>query len=318
MFKNSRLPWLSLFLLVVGAASFSITHAQNANPPLASYQAKFQTANIPRNGFDLYYRSLGSGQPVLILSGGPGDDCDYMLPVAADVAKYARAILPEQRGTGRSLPPQVNSNTVNLALYLADYEALRVHLKIKQWTVVGHSAGGLLAMYYAAAYPQRIRKLVLLDSAPVASQLLGAFQDNILDRLSTQERIRLASLEKSNSSANQNAIARLEAEALFFNRNVGDQLAAELSGAWHSNVGHLLGAEITPPGYDLRPRFKNLTIPVLVLNGRQDPMDPFMASETSAAFKHSTLKFIDRAGHFPWFEQPTQFDQVLRNFLESN
>jgi proline iminopeptidase len=68
-------------------------------------------------------------------------------------------------------------------------------------------------------------------------------------------------------------------------------------------VGHLLGPEITAPGYDLRPRLKAFDRPVLVLNGRQDPMDPRMAYETSAAFSHSTLLFVDRAGHFPWFDQ---------------
>jgi hypothetical protein len=58
-------------------------------------------------------------------------------------------------------------------------------------------------------------------------------------------------------------------------------------------VGHLLGPEITAPGYDLRPRLKAFDRPVLVLNGRQDPMDPRMAYETSAAFSRSTLLFVD-------------------------
>jgi pimeloyl-ACP methyl ester carboxylesterase len=46
-------------------------------------------------------------------------------------------------------------------------------------------------------------------------------------------------------------------------------------------------------------------------------MDPLMAYETSAAFRHSTLLFIDRAGHFPWFDQPKEFDKGLGDFLRS-
>lgn len=119
-------------------------------------------------------------------------------------------------------------------------------------------------------------------------------------------------------------MAELESKALFFDRKMGAQMAAELSGAWHSDVGHLLGPEITAPGYDLRPRLASFDRTVLVLNGRQDPMDPVMAYETNAAFKHSTLRFIDRvrsaerlrlAGHFPWFDQPAEFDKVLTNFM---
>jgi hypothetical protein len=53
---------------------------------------------------------------LFILSGDPGDDCDYMLPVASEIAQYADAILLEQRGTGRAndsplvLPDRSSSN----------------------------------------------------------------------------------------------------------------------------------------------------------------------------------------------------------------
>lgn len=317
MFKVYRLPWIPLFSLAVCAALVGSAHAQNTPSPLAGYENQFNTEKVPRGGFDLYYRSLGAGEPVLILSGGPGDDCDYMLPVASEIAKYAHAILLEQRGTGRSLPPRMDKSTIDLALYLDDFEALRAHLNVQRWTVVGHSAGGILAMDYAAAFPDRVDKIILLDTAPVAFQYLTAFQDNVLDRLSLEDRDQLATLEKADSPQSRAAMAELEAKALFFDRKTGEQLAGELSSAWHADVGHLLGPEITAPGYDLRPRLKNFDRPVLVLNGRQDPMDPLMAYETSAAFRHSTLLFIDRAGHFPWFDEPKEFDKDLGDFLKS-
>jgi proline iminopeptidase len=312
----SSLPWISLFSLALSAALVVSAPAQNTPSLLAGYDAQFKTEKVPRDGFELYYRSLGAGEPVLILSGGPGDDCDYMLPVASDIAKYAHAILLEQRGTGRSLLTQVNKSTVNLARSLEDFEALRKQLKVQRWTVVGHSAGGILAMNYAAAYPDSVDKVILLDTAPVAFQYLTAFEDNILDRLSPEDRDQLATLEKTDSPESRVAIAKLEAKGLFFDRKIGERLAGELSSAWHADVGHLLGPEITAPGYDLRPRLKKFDHPVLVLNGRQDPMDPRMAYETSGAFSHSTLLFIDRAGHFPWFDQPKEFDKDLGDFLK--
>jgi proline iminopeptidase len=316
LFKRCRLPWTPFFSLAVFAVLVGVAHAQNTPSPLAAYKNQFTTEKISRDGFDLYYRSLGAGEPILILSGGPGDDCDYMLPVASEIAKYAHAILLEQRGTGRSLPPRIDKSTISLATYLEDFEALREHLHVQRWTVVGHSAGGILAMDYAAAFPDRVDELILLDTAPVAFQYLTAFEDNVLDRLSPEDRDRLATLEKTDSPQSRAAIAALESKALFFDRKLGEQLAAELSSAWHADIGHLLGPEITAPGYDLRPRLKTFDRPVLVLHGRQDPMDPWMAEETSAAFKHSTLLFIDRAGHFPWFDQPKEFDKDIADFLQ--
>jgi proline iminopeptidase len=316
--KQYRLHWIPLFFcFAVSLALAGDAYGQSAPSLLAPYGDRFQTERISRDGFDLYYRSLGAGDAVLLLSGGPGDDCDYLLPVASEVAKYAHAILLEQRGTGRSLPPRIDRSTINLTLSLADMESLREHLNVKRWTVIGHSAGGVLAMDYAAAYPERIDKLILLDSAPVAFEYLTAFEDNMLDRLSPEDRERLAALEKLNVPESRAEMVKLQADGLFFDRKVGDQLAGELSHAWHANVGHLLGPEITAPGYDLRPRLKHFDRPVLILHGRQDPMDPWMAYQTSAAFSHSTLHFINRAGHFPWFDQPKEFNAVLDGFLQS-
>jgi proline iminopeptidase len=298
----------------------SVYPASARNLKQTSLQAiavdKFQESKIRRDGFDLYYRTAGSGRPVLVLSGGPGDDCDYMVPVALEAAKFGEAILLEQRGTGRSVPPTLDKTTINLATYLGDMEAVRVQLNVERWTIIGHSAGGLLAMYYAAAYPDRVDKLILLDSAPIASEFLKSFQANILDRLSPEDRDRLAVLEKSSAPGAQAEMAQINAEALFFDRQVGAQVAATMRNAWHSEVGRLLGNEISAPGYDLRQRLKGFSRPVLVLNGRQDPMDPLMAYETSAGFKNSTLRFIDRAGHMPWFEQQKQFADAIDDFLK--
>ena len=69
---------LVLSLLMTGSIG-----AQNANTSLAANADQFQTGKASRDGFDLYFRSAGTGDPVLILSGGRGDDCDYMLSVAA-------------------------------------------------------------------------------------------------------------------------------------------------------------------------------------------------------------------------------------------
>jgi proline iminopeptidase len=71
-------------------------------------------AKISREGLDLWYRTYGSGRSVLALSGGPGLDCDYVEPVAQELAKKSRAVFVELRGTGRSCPPVVDAETVSV------------------------------------------------------------------------------------------------------------------------------------------------------------------------------------------------------------
>ena len=154
-------------------------------------------------------------------------------------------------------------------------------------------------MRYAIASPEHVSQLVLLDSAPVSFNALAAFDDNITDRLQTADRTKLEALQNQSSSAARADAAELQSQALFFNRELGSQMAKELSAACYSDVGHLRGQEITPPNYNLHSQLRAYQGRVLVINGRQDPMDPSMAYETKLAFQHSTLRSFNRAGHFP-------------------
>jgi proline iminopeptidase len=262
---------------------------------------------VARPGFDLYYRVSGAGRPVVILSGGPGFDCDYMTPVASEIAKSNQAILVELRGTGRSRPPLISPETTNLQSYLEDLEALRTQLKLERWTVLGHSAGGLLAMHYAAAHPERVDRLVLVGSAPIAAEFMDAYRDNLELRLGPE------AVQSSDPAGFQRILP-----AFFFDREKGAAFATGFPpGQLHVDVSQLLGAEMMRPGADLRPQLKNFVRPALLVNGRQDPIDARMAYETHLALKGSQLQFINRCGHFPWVEQPQKFFEIVGKFLES-
>jgi proline iminopeptidase len=310
--RKAQLGILCVLLCDVAPGQQPVQPTRETSPVTAG----FQDGEVPRGVFDLYYRTGGAGQPVLLLSGGPGLDCDYMVPIALDVAKSSQAILVELRGTGRSRPPVINHDTVNLAKYIEDLEALRSQLGLEHWTVLGHSSGGLLAMYYTAAHPDRVVKLILIDSVPVAFEFLDAMLDNILMRLGPNEVQELESLQRAGSP--EPATMKVLLPGYFFDRNVGTRTAAEFAAhAYrHADVARLLGGDMTLPGYDLRPVLKGFENPVLILNGRQDPMDPRMAYETHFALKNSTVHFINRSGHFPWTEQPGEFYEIVHSFLK--
>jgi proline iminopeptidase len=275
---------------------------------------------VARNGFDLYYREAGTGHPVVLLSGGPGFDCDYLAPVAHELAKSSRAILVELRGTGRSRPQIISRETINVNAYLDDLEALRAHLKLERWTVLGHSTGGVLAMYYAAAHPDRVDSLVLVGSAPVAVEFLDALMDNLMMRLSPERRNALATLNQptGNSAVRDRAAEgmKIMLPAYFFDPAKATKFAA-LFGAemLQSDVNQLLSMEMLRPGADLRPQLKDFSRPALLVYGRQDPLDARVAYETHLALKNSRLEFINRCGHFPWVEQPEQFYKIVEEFL---
>jgi proline iminopeptidase len=274
-----------------------------------TWAADVREGKVERSGFDLYYRLAGQGEPLLLLSGGPGYDCDYLEPVARELSSSYRTILVELRGTGRSLPSPVNRETVNLKLYLADLEALRESLKIERWTLLGHSAGANLAMNYAIAFPNHVAALILADSGPVQSAALGAVFDNVFLRLTPEQ----------GAAAKKTPSPQTMLPGYFYDRGKAQaMIAAYRPESFHADIGELLAADEMAPEMDLRPALQRLSLPALVLAGRQDPMDPAIQYEIHLALKGSRLVLLDRCGHFAWLEQPEAFYRAIRKFLSES
>ena len=118
------------------------------------------------DGNAVYWETVGAetGVPALYLHGGPGGGCGTGARRYFDPAHY-RAVLFDQRGCGRSTPladnPQVELATNTTAALVTDIEALRAHLGIDRWVVVGVSWGVTLGLVYAQAHPERVRAMVL-------------------------------------------------------------------------------------------------------------------------------------------------------------
>ena len=67
----------------------------------------------------------------------------------------------------------INNSTVTLDKMVADIEAIRNHLKIQQWVVMGHSFGGMMASYYATKHPENIQGIIFSSSGGVDMSLFS-------------------------------------------------------------------------------------------------------------------------------------------------
>src|SRR5579863_9270303 len=105
-----------------------------------------QEGTVPRDGVTLYYRTEGSGRPIVFLSGGPGLEIGYLIPAAQLFPSGYQHVFLEQRGTGRSRPAKLTNQNISLRLLVEDIEALRTGLKVDRLLLAGHSWGGMLGM----------------------------------------------------------------------------------------------------------------------------------------------------------------------------
>ena len=116
------------------------------------------------DGTKLAFRRAGAGRPLVCLPGGPGRTPGYLGDLGG-LGGGRELILPDTRGTGESAVP-ADPATYRCDRLARDVEALRAELGLERIDLLGHSAGGNVALRYAAAYPERIGHLVLLSPGP--------------------------------------------------------------------------------------------------------------------------------------------------------
>jgi len=280
-----------------------------------------EDGSFTRDGVVLHYRTVGSGAPVVLLSGGPGFEVDYLLPVGDFLpASYQRVFL-EQRGTGRSRV-ELTSDTMTIRNVVEDLEGLRVHLKQERLFLVGHSWGGMLAMAYAAAHPDRIDRMILIGPGGPTLEFTQWFPDNIRMRLRPEdleaERRWDDAAEKHGVDPDKAALEGIRAitPGYFFDREKGLAFAKQLTdGMVHAKVNTLLFDDMAKH-YDSRPGLQRLDRPVLIVQGHQDPVGDKTAEDIHAALKTSVLTYINKCGHFPWLEQPEMLRTAISEFLK--
>lgn len=270
------------------------------------------TAHVAAAGADrIAYRSCGQGAPVLIVPGGPGLDADYIAPLADMVARLGRrAVLIEPRGTGRSRAALGYGSGLTVAGSVADVEAVRRAIGADRVALIGHSFGGGVVQAYAAAHPDRVARLVLLDSvgpdmAPAATPL-----DNWRARLSATE---LAAYDAARARGDRRAAMRIKFLGSFVHRDRGQRFVAAL----RDEAMHL---DIAPLSDDYQRHFavrgSALRAPVMIVTGAQDWIrghEPALRRTYPAA----RLIEIDAAGHFPWADAPAATERALRQALNA-
>jgi pimeloyl-ACP methyl ester carboxylesterase len=125
------------------------------------------------NGFAMHYVDVGSGDPVVLLHGDPtwGYLYRHFIP---PLAQHARCIVPDHMGMGKSEVPQDHS-LYHLKQHIANLETLLLHLDLHDITLVLHDWGGPVGLGFATRHPERIKRLVIMNTWACASWPGGSF-----------------------------------------------------------------------------------------------------------------------------------------------
>jgi pimeloyl-ACP methyl ester carboxylesterase len=126
------------------------------------FPVSFRIQDLETEGATLHVRVGGDGPGVVLLHGF-GDTGDMWAPLAAELANTHTVVVPDLRGMGLSSHPTDGYDKKTQA---ADIRAILDQLDLDHTAVVGHDIGTMVAYAYAARYPDKTDKLVVMD-APV-------------------------------------------------------------------------------------------------------------------------------------------------------
>ncbi len=257
---------------------------------------------------DIFIEDKGTGKPVVILSGGPGLNPNYVYPIHENLSANFRSIILHQRGTGKTVMAKIDSTTLSLEKYIEDLEALRVKLKVDKLILIGQSWGGMLSMEYCSRYPEKVEKLVLVGSGSPSMNFASYFSDNINGRLLPEDLVEKPGMKRiwpgyfydrasAMASKASTDFTKLSGQPGINKIMVGDYAAKEKQRL--ANLGNYKGE-------------------AYVIQGHQDPVG-FAAYEIKSAIPQAKLLFVSQSGHFPWLEKETtqkQFFEYLNKSLQ--
>ena len=266
---------------------------------------------VPTENVTLFVRIAGdpsSGNVLISINGGPGQSSAYMSSLDRLAGEDFAVVIYDQRGTGQSTEP---SNGYGLAEYAADLEAVRQAVGAKKVHIFGHSWGGIIAMRYAAAYPQNVRSIILMGSGPPTREATLAGQALLNERITI---LHEQGIIAQPQPGNMKDLIESILPAYFSDPKfpVPDELKnTDFNALTYQQTLAALG------DWDLSVDAAGLTHSVLFLWGVDDPFGLPMAEATKNALSSAEVEFavLQECGHY-WHECDDTFFSHVRAFLK--
>jgi proline-specific peptidase len=291
------------------------------SPAARRHDGSWRGAGLLKTGdVSLFAEVRGHGHPLLVMHGGPSADHYTMLPFR-QLADQFTVILYDHRCNGRSVGAPVSSMTwENLT---ADAEALRRKLGFERWAVAGHSFGGHVALEYALGYPASLSHLVLLNTGGDAYWARQNVADLLAERGYSAKKAELVRRWFTGQFAPREYYSIFMRIGAAYGTHFGWWFARDLvHGAWRSKMRPealiFAGRELLN-GWTVMDRLGDITVPTMVIAGRDDRVfPPECQRELAAGIPHARLHLVDHAGHNPHAEQAAEVMAAIRHFISAD
>lgn len=269
---------------------------------------------IPSDSTSIHFSIVGAGEPLLISPVSWGID-GHRWTMLEELAKNFTVIRLDPRGTGLS-GDVLEKSEYGIPTIVRDIEALRKHLGVDRWNIMGQSAGGWTALEYTLAHQQNVNKLIVVCSAPTGKFHKGTFRDPShplyprYDQLSKEIRS-LPHAERV--KAFNRAIYQYDVQTDKARRSIDEIFAGTEFNAKRNQ--YFVTAELQR--YDVQSRLKEISVPSLIIGGAHDVhVSPVWSEMMAREIPGAQLAMMENSGHFPWLDEPERFFSLITEFLQ--
>jgi pimeloyl-ACP methyl ester carboxylesterase len=273
-------------------------------------------------GDRVHLLEAGEGPPVVLLH-GTANPAGFLLPMLHEL-HGVRAIAPDRPGVGLSDPIDFPAARYRESA-VAWLDRLLDTLELDATTLLGHSGGGVWALWYALAHPGRVKRLVLLGvptlpntRCPLPIRLVGTpGLGPVLKRLAPptpESTMRLAKAvgEPTTLARHPDLVDLLVAAG---RDRINDRAAMAEFRALLSPFG-LLSRSGWRRRFRVRPdELRQLAMPTLVLWGERDPVASIPVARAITELIPDARLEVLPTGHGPWLGEPTRTAATVTDFV---
>ena len=331
---RSMSPSLSgLYLSLMLAAWLPLDDAHGGETKITSeHHPSFNHAPgrlVDVNDTKLWVETEGSGEPLLLLAGGPANSHLTFHPYFSALADEYRVIYVDYRGRGRSAP-LAHPSEATFSGDVADIAALIEALGLQWVNLYGFSYGGMIAQALSLDHPTKVRRLILANTIH-SPEMWQKNHENINREIELQypevweQILALRAQGVRSTDPRVQALYRVHLKLVrFYNPDNAARLLTE-PGSRNAelypvfvgdDVESFIGGEVAKLP-DFRPLLKALQMPVLILAGRYDrALYPKYQYEFTRYVPSAQFVWMERSGSFSHIEEPEAVLGMARGFLQ--
>mgnify|MGYP005836966831 CR=1 FL=1 len=305
----SHLRWILSVLLAPFLRERSIPLVR---PTRIDWNPSLSPRTIQIKGHTIFYVVKGEGEPLLLIH-GYGAGCWVWEKQVDVLAKEYRVYALDIIGYGYSDRPRIEYTPETYIHFLRDFMD---GLGMERATLIGNSMGGGIAWAVAALFPERVKRLVLIDCVP--ADVLSQVKNESFRTLAVVKDIPFLPYLVIASRSKRSVKAILE-ECLFDRGLITPELLnrqyelTRFKGSTWALYSTLRHADETSKMGDYLPLINH---PTLLLWGERDLVFPPTVGESlQRAIRGSKLHIIKESGHIPMWETPDEANRAILEFL---